>query len=426
MIVGPAETGKTFAACYLVDSLLRQHANVQAVLGRKIRATIVGSVWQTYLKIAQRRGNVSVYGGSDPQWLDYSNGSRLWIMGFDKPGNALSSERDIIYINQCEETALNDWEIMLTRATGRAGNLPYALVLGDANPTTPHHWRHKRKQIHTLKSYHKDNPRLFNADGVITEQGKISLDVLAGLSEPRRSRLFLGLDASVEGQVYPQYSEDRHVVKRFSIPTDWLRIRVIDFGFNNPFVCSWYAIAPDGRLVRYREIYKTQTIVEDHARQIGHCEGWEYHNGTYTWLRPISERENILATICDHDAEDRATLERHGIQTTPAIKYIKLGIEAVQQRLKNATVQFMEDSLVEVDQELDQLHLPKCTEDEFEGYVYPEGKDGKPNKELPVDKLNHGMDTLRYAVAFVDDLGIELEDQTERIEYEEDYEISPI
>jgi hypothetical protein len=33
---------------------------------------------------------------------------------------------------------------------------------------------------------------------------------------------------------------------------------------------------------------------------------------------------------------------------------------------------------------------------------------------------------LRYAVAFVDNIGIELEDKEQRVEYEDDYEISPI
>lgn len=428
MISGPAETGKTFACCYLVDTILRHYNNVQGVLARKIRATIVGSVLQTYLKITDKRGGTSIYGGSEPQWIDYANGSRLWIVGLDKPGNALSTERDIVYINQAEETNVADWETLLTRATGRAGNLPHALMLGDCNPTTTHHWRHNRKSLHTLKSYHKDNPRLFNNDGTITEQGHITLDVLAGLSEPRRSRLFLGLDASVEGQVYKEYDENRHVIARYAIPTDWPCIRVIDFGFKNPFVCSWYAVAPNGIMVRYREIYRTQTLVEDHARKIAECEGWEYsvEYGTITWHRPISARENIIATICDHDAEDRATLERYGIKTIPAIKYIKLGIEAVQQRLKAATVVFMRDSLVEIDTDLDTQHLPKCTEDEFEGYVYPENKNNnKATPELPIDKLNHGMDTLRYAVAFIDDLGIELEDIQETVEYDEDYTISP-
>jgi hypothetical protein len=428
MIKGPAETGKTFACCWLVDTILRRYPMAQGALGRKIRATVVGTVLQTYLKIAQRKGNIEIYGGKDPQWIDYSNGSRLWIFGLDKPGNALSSERDIIYVNQAEEASANDWEILGTRATGRAGNMPYSMLLGDLNPSGANHWHLSRKSIYLLKSYHKDNPTLFNEDGSITPQGERSLSILSNLSEPRRSRYFLGLDINAEGQVYIEYDPTKHLIERFTIPTAWPRIRVIDFGFTNPFVCAWYAIDPASRkLYRYREIYKTQTLVEDHAKQIGECEGWIYtpHDDTYTWLRPLKQRENIIATICDWDAEDRATLERHVVKDTiAATKYIKLGIEAVQQRLKRVTVQFLKDSLVEVDSSLANAHLPIDTVSEFDGYVYPQAKDGKPNKEEPIDLNNHGLDALRYAIAFVDDLGAELVEDSEIVSYSPDYSIS--
>ena len=49
------------------------------------------------------------------------------------------------------------------------------------------------------------------------------------------------------------------------IPRDWPRYLAIDFGYTNPFVCLWAAKDTDGRLFIYRQIYKTKTLVEDHA-----------------------------------------------------------------------------------------------------------------------------------------------------------------
>lgn len=434
MISGPAETGKTFAACYLIDRLLRTYPGAQAVLARKIRDTIVPTVLQTYLKIIALYKGVTAYGGQRPDWYDYSNGSRLWLAGLDKPSNALSSERDFIYVNQCEDLSIADWETLGTRATGRAGNAPVSLLMGDCNPMGKTHWIVNRPAVHLLRSFHRDNPALFNEDGTKTAQGDKTLKILSNLSEPRRSRLFMGLWASAEGQVYSDYDQTKHCIARFNIPYDWPRIRVIDFGYKNPFVCAWYAYdVKRNILYRYREIYFTERLVEDHAKQIANCEGWEFDvkQRLVMWHRPIDQRENVVATICDHDAEDRATLERYGISSIPAFKAIKLGIEAVQNRLKFDNdrdaygVYFLEDSLVEIDPELQRYYLPTCTEDEFDGYVWAETKDNKPNTEVPVDKLNHGMDTLRYAVAFVDNIGSELEETEETTTYEEDYAISP-
>lgn len=435
IIAGSAETGKTYAACYFLDAVLRQYPHTQAVLARKVRDTIVPTVLQTFLKIVSQRLDVVSYGGKKPEWFDYSNGSRLWLAGLDDPGKALSSERDIVYVNQCEELNLADWETLGTRATGRAGNMPYSLMLGDCNPQGKTHWIVNRSSIHLMRSIHKDNPTLFDDSGTPTAQGEKTLSILSRLSEPRRSRLFLGLWVSAEGQVYKEYDSEKHLISCFTIPVDWPCIRVIDFGFTNPFVCAWYAYdAKCNRLYRYREIYTTNVLVEDHARKIAECEGWEFDvkQQLRTWHRPINERENIIATICDHDAEDRATLIRYGIDNVPAFKAIKLGIEAVQNRLlyridsNDYGLYFMCDSLVEIDQALKDAYLPTCTEDEIAGYVWEQGKDGKPAKEQPVDKNNHGMDVLRYAVTFVDSIGVELDETDQRVEYEEEYEISPI
>ena len=65
----------------------------------------------------------------------------------------------------------------------------------------------------------------------------------------------------------------------------------------------------------------------------------------------------------------------------------------------------MRNSLVSADDWLLEQKLPTCTEQEFENYMWHKFQDGKPNKELPVDKDNHGMDPLRYGVMYVDNSG---------------------
>ena len=37
--------------------------------------------------------------------------------------------------------------------------------------------------------------------------------------------------------------------------------------------------------------------------------------------------------------------------------------------------------------------------------MWPEGVDGKPVKEVPVDRYNHGMDAMRYAIVRINNLG---------------------
>jgi phage terminase large subunit len=171
----------------------------------------------------------------------------------------------------------------------------------------------------------------------------------------------------------------------------------VDFGYVNPFVWQAWAADPDGRLYRYMEIYRTQGLVEDHARAIA-----AEHDKRFP--RPV-------VLICDHDAEDRATLERHlGIGTTPAHKAVTAGIQAVQARLRPAgdkrpRLFLLDNALRDRDESLIDAKKPASTEEEIESYAWQKGADGRPLKEAPHKLDDHGMDAMRYLVAFVDLLG---------------------
>jgi phage terminase large subunit len=140
----------------------------------------------------------------------------------------------------------------------------------------------------------------------------------------------------------------------------------------------------------YREIYMTKCTVRVHAKKINE----------------LSQGERIEQTICDHDAEDRATLLENGITSIAADKRIKVGIDKVSERLdlredKKPGIFFFKNALVEMDTSIERGKA-KCTYQEFPGYVWPRTSDGRPVKEVPVKVDDHGMDTTRYAVMYVD------------------------
>jgi phage terminase large subunit len=144
-------------------------------------------------------------------------------------------------------------------------------------------------------------------------------------------------------------------------------------------------------MYRYREIYMTRRTVKTHAAEINR----------------LSEGEHIEATITDHDAEDRATLEENGIDTTAAIKDVSPGIQKVQERLMKAgdgrpRIFYLRDSLVERDEALVEAGKPCCTEQEFDVYMWPKAIDGKPIKDAPVKMNDHGMDSTRYGAMYID------------------------
>ncbi len=402
---GPADTGKSRGALEKLHLCAEKYPGMRGAILRKTRRACTESALVTFEQKVVPDTHPILRGAARDQRHSYRypNGSELVVTGLDDPIKVMSAEYDMIYVQEARELTEDDWEHLCTRASGRAGGMPYAQVIGDTNPDAPRHWiklRANRGQLKLLESRHEDNPSM-------TPERLAVLDNLTGV---RHKRLRLGLWVAAEGIVYEGWDPAIHVVDRVAIGSDWPRYLAIDFGFTNPFVCQWWAQDPDGRLVRYRELYQSGGLVEDHAHRI----------------RQLSEGERFRAIVCDHDAEDRATLERHlscscvavgsgaaiHVGTTAARKDVSPGIQAVAQRLKTAgdgrpRLSFVRDGLVVRDASLDEAKKPCCTEEEFEGYIWDQATarvnpDGSYRAEAPVKRDDHGLDATRYMVAHLD------------------------
>jgi phage terminase large subunit len=395
---GPAGTGKSRGILEYLNFCATEYSGARILMVRKTRRSLTESgmvtLEQKVLHPAQGvRFKTSV------QQYQYPNGSVIAVGGLDRPEKILSSEWDIIYPQEATELDENDWEMCGMRL--RNGKTPVQQLIGDCNPGSPNHWIRQRAQagkLLLLDTRHEDNPVLFNRDGTVTPEGVSYLDRLDRLTGVRYLRYRKGIWCSAEGMIYEDsWNPAYNIVDRFPIPLEWPRYLAIDFGFTHPFVCLWAAQDPDGRLYIYRQIYKTHTLVEDHAREIKRLSRWGEKGGD-----PIPR-----AVICDHDAEDRMTLERHvGLVTMKAHKTVSDGIQAVSSRFRKAgdnkpRVMILRDSLVERDRYLEEGKQPTCLEEEPESYIW-DTRQGMKKGEQPVKENDHALDALRYLVAHFD------------------------
>jgi PBSX family phage terminase large subunit len=392
LLTGSAGGGKSRLAAEKINAFCKRYSGTTGLMLRKAREFCNKSIVPFFNNVVVGDDSTVQFKKSD-YCFEYDNGSVLWWGGMkdDAQREAIRSigqdgSLDIIWLEEANAFSYNDFQELLGRLRGKAAN--WRQMILTTNPDTPTHW---------IKKQLMDGGRAkVYYSGAIDNQHNPPeyLETLASLDGLLGDRLNKGLWVQAEGVVYKNFSDELHVLDRFEIPADWTRYRVIDFGYSNPFVCQWWAMDNDGRLYLYREIYMTQRLVEDHAADI----------------KRLSKGEKIAFTVADHDAEDRATLDRYGVYTSPAKKAITPGIQAVENRLKVAgdgkpRMFVLRDSLVEIDQRLIDQRFPTCTLEEFPAYVWPEGKDGKPLKETPVDLHNHGMDCTRYITMELENSG---------------------
>jgi PBSX family phage terminase large subunit len=427
LLSGPAGTGKSRACLEKIHAMCLLTPKVKALAVRKTGKSLASTGLVTYREhVAPESiaaGHVKWFGGSqqEPAGYRYANGSFLAVGGMDDPAKIMSSEYDVAYAQEATELTVQDWEAITTRL--RNGRISLQQLLADCNPSVPTHWLKARcdtGQAVMLNCSHRDNPRLWSG-GQWTKEGAAYIAKLKALTGVRYQRLYKGLWVAAEGLIYEHWDPAVHVVPRFDIPDSWTRWWSIDFGYTNPTVIQCWAEDPDGRLYLYREIYKTRTLVEDHAKRIlravtkcvsccktrsrGSHDCWACEQCVKQWTEPKPR-----AVICDHDAEDRATLERHlDMSTVAADKQVKPGLEAVQTRTRLAgdgkpRIFVLADSLVERDEALADAKKPTCTEEEIPGYVWDPGTVAaraaeKPPKEQPLKENDHGADAMRYVVA---------------------------
>jgi phage terminase large subunit len=400
---GPAGSGKTVAALFKVHMMLLMYPGTKALVARKTNTALAGSAIATYRDMLDTREGVRYFGGNKvrPAAFQYPNGSEMIVNGLDKPDKVKSWEFSLAYINEATECTEEDIEFVRSRL--RQGKTPYPQLIMDCNPDAPTHWLNVRMiegKTTRLLSRHEDNPRYFDAkSNTWTEQGKEYIfGTLGGLTGVRLARLRFGMWVAAEGTVYEgSYDRAKNVIAPFPIPKEYPRYLVLDFGFTHPFVAKWYAEDGDGRLYCYREIYKTKTLVEDHAKQIKHLSRWGEKDGD-----PLPRQ-----VIADHDAEDRATFERHtGLYTAPAHKSVSDGIQATASRLRPAgdgkpRLMYFSNCLVEPDPELVREKKPKCSIEEFDVYVWDK-RHTIIKHDQPVKEFDHGMDCDRYMVSYMD------------------------
>jgi phage terminase large subunit len=402
---GPAGTGKSRCNLEYQNYLAMEYPGSRHLMLRKTRRSLTESGMVTFENKVLHPAQGVHFSASKQRYV-YPNGSILAVGGMDKASKVLSSEWDTIYVQEANELDESDWEMASMRI--RYGVTPYQQMLGDVNPGDPNHWikrREQEKRTLLLETYHEDNPVLFDRSGTITPEGQRYLERLDQLTGVRYLRFRKGLWVSADGLVYEEsWNPKVNLVNSFIIPRSWRRWLSIDFGFTNPFVCQWFAMDDDGRLYRYREIYMTKRLVEDHAKDIAIASGWfhllpknheKYKPKPAEWADPLPQE-----IICDHDIEDRKTLERHlGLYTTAAKKAVSDGIQATAARMRVAgdgkpRLMFLRDSLVEVDRDLAADKKPTCFEDEISGYVWKQGSTGP--KEEPVKEWDHACDSTRY------------------------------
>ena len=372
MYYGPWGNGKTFVLAAKALLMARMIPRNKIALIRRKRLHLEATTWKVLIDEVLPKSWISYYNKSK-LYIRLHNGSEMFGYGLDSGDqlNALASQQfGWIGVEESREIREDQYDEQIGRSL-RLPHVPdkFQQVMNVTNPDKPSHFLNVRFNTERWKGYKAIKGKIL--DKLLPKSYIERVDQLRGVF---RKRYKDGLWVGAEGMVYP-FDPAVHIIERFPIPKEWERVVVIDWGFDNPFVCQWWAIDPEGVWFLYREIYETHRTVPSLAPEI----------------KAFNDVDGINPqVICDHDPGNRAILKAHKIKTKNAVKDRSNGQGTVEDLFNAEKIYHFEDALVRVDQRLVEARLPWCTVQEYPGYTWLEGKEDMSHEE------DHGMDTLRY------------------------------
>jgi hypothetical protein len=306
-----------------------------------------------------------------PRELRLVNSNRIEFKAYEQGRKAFEGRAiDAFYGDeQCKSDSEKIWQEVQARLLDKNGFSAQSMT-----PIIYQRWFEDR--ITALP----DTDEVFYADlndnrksrGGYVDDKEIDLMIQQWPEEVQETRI-RGHFAAFLGAVYKTFNRKTHVIQPFDIPKGWTKYRVIDWGFNNPFVCLWLARDPDRRWYVYAEHYQAKDTLANHAEKI----------------KQISGKEKYRTTWADHDSQDRFEFTKLGISTLAAKKDIHLGIEAVQTALK-----------VQGDDKPRLFIFKNCvhTCQEMQGYRWAEGTEKRDPTDEPLKVDDHCPDCVRYVI----------------------------
>lgn len=388
IILGAFGSGKTFVVCYEVLWLLlrgpyqgktclfvaKDHNQaVNNILKKIIKKMIGGDVDKKIPGLPKGSYRITY---TSPAIIEFWNGSRIVFMSHNSDGidgwNA-----SIVVLDEANK-ASEDVYYALENRHSREG-VPGKYIIA-ANPSHPGHWLYTKfwKEYDETGSFPEDcfgtSISLFDSKHVLPAKIK-SMEQAYQHNPALYARAVMGHFSDNSGQVYSQFDPDTHwldsknTANKKPVITDAYKITCgLDFGYKDPTAFIMVAYNPEnGVYYAFREYKKGGDLIRDHAKAILNMTG-EY-----------AKRPTIYS---DHDAQARSEYGALGVSTSLANKELMPGIDHIA-RL------FAENRL---------LIFENCKElkRELESYQWPD--EGKSKKDAPVDKDNHLLDALRYAI----------------------------
>jgi len=261
---GPGKTHTEMAQVGLDDC--QRFARLKALFIRKLQRASKESLEDISYNVFRYTPHTPITDG-----VEFPNKSRIIIGGYKDDKDIekyLGLEYDVISVGEC--TQIGEMKFDKLRGSLRSSKGFRPRLYLDTNADGPGLQWFKKRIIEPHREGREKETRFLDVTNIknpfINKEYDEWLDSLSG---PLRKAWRDGDWDAFAGMAFPEWNRERHVVKPFEIPSNWLKWRATDWGYASPFCTLWLTKDPDTqRIFVYRELYQANLTDRQQARQI--------------------------------------------------------------------------------------------------------------------------------------------------------------
>jgi len=350
---GGTRSGKTYSILLSLIELAYRNRNAGAVITicRKTFPALRATAMRDFFEVLQNEQlyNPDDHNKSEGTYKLYGN--LFEFVSVDQPQKIRGRKRNVLFINEANECTFEDWRQLILRTTGK--------IIVDFNPSDEYHWLYEsvitRDDAAFFKTTYLDNP--FLETEVVEE-----IERLKDADENYWRVYGLGERGVSRSTIFTHYK---------IVPTLPESYKPAFYGLDFGYTADPTAIVEtftDGHGFAIDEVgYATQLSNADIAKM----------------LRDRIEDRRVVIADCA-EPKSIAEIRGHGINILPCRKggdSVRTGISFIQSRPLLIT-----ERSVNVIKEL-------------RNYRWQEDRDARI-LNVPVDKHNHAIDALRYAITY--------------------------
>jgi len=259
-------SGKTFIGSQAVIRLAMAAPNGRTLIARQTLVDLKATTLKTFFEVCDKR-LIRKYNRTE-NLITMINGHEIYTWGLDDIEKLKSLEIGTFWIDEVNEVDELTFNVLKGRLRNKKHKKRVGLLTSNSEGKN---WTYKQFVLGKGIKTEQDLQQYWIIKAPSNENKYLPDDYLAVLNSYTGDLYERYVRASwnvFEGQIFPDFIRELHVIKPFAIPESWTKVAGLDHGERNPSTFIWAASNPQGDIFIYREYVKAGEGVDKHILNI--------------------------------------------------------------------------------------------------------------------------------------------------------------